>query len=445
MARKHDCYKPYPEIVERQRPDGAWEIRDAADAGLPTNGAVNQVDRWLVVPLTEDGKPVARHELKHVRCSPLRFPRVRFDLRLLAGLEDARINLSLDAEGLGVALDAEGRAYVCWLAAQDAKRGDVFALLVRTVASLGTNVEAELRAQLDELGRVGRFVAGHVDRVRLALERGRKRTGGEIAPFALAHRVARQMARELKAVRVLDRQGRANTALPEGGDCCIGHVHGDAEEDDGEDAGGRRARRHEEAEDGDGPGSMAIRRVPLAVRLHRGRSAGRGWRPSTEGSVLRYPHRWVPDQAVFRRRARGRRGSLSVLIDTSGSMSLAEDGLDRLLRATPQGARVAMYSGRGTRGELRIVAWGERRAAAEHLEPYGKGNIVDVPALQWLASQPAPRVWVSDGAVTGIGDQRCRKVDEQVEALCRRGAIQRVEDVDEAAAFVRGEREGGRR
>jgi hypothetical protein len=126
-------------------------------------------------------------------------------------------------------------------------------------------------------------------------------------------------------------------------------------------------------------------------------------------------------------------------------MSLGEDGLDHLLRATPRGARVGMYSGRGKRGELRIVAWGERRAAAEHLEPYGKGNIVDVPALEWLASQPAPRVWVSDGAVTGIGDQRCRKVDERVDELCRRGAIQRVKDVDEAVAFVRSERKEGRR
>ena len=36
--------------------------------------------------------------------------------------------------------------------------------------------------------------------------------------------------------------------------------------------------------------------------------------------------------------------------------------------------------------------------------PCGGGNIVDGPALDWLATQAEPRIWISDGAVTGIDD-----------------------------------------
>ena len=30
--------------------------------------------------------------------------------------------------------------------------------------------------------------------------------------------------------------------------------------------------------------------------------------------------------------------------------------------------------------------------------------MVDGPALRWLARQDRPRIWVSDGVVTGVGD-----------------------------------------
>jgi len=93
-------------------------------------------------------------------------------------------------------------------------------------------------------------------------------------------------------------------------------------------------------------------------------------------------------------------------------------------------------------GELRIVASGTRRAAAAHLHPYAAGNIVDVPALQWLARQPAPRLWISDGRVTGVGDRRDRAIDERVRAICRAGRIERVPDVGQAIGLLTGR--GGR-
>jgi hypothetical protein len=341
---------------------------------------------------------------------------------------------------MGVTPDAAASAYVQMLAARDAKRGDLFALVMRSVASLGTGVEAELREQLGELERIGRFVAQRVDRVSSTLERGRTRCGGEIATFPLAHQTARQLARELRASRILPR-----TSVEEDyhGPCWLDP---DEPEEPGRGTGrGRSRSRHSggRARRGRGQtacdaGRLEIRHAPLEIRL-RGRGAGRGWRPAREGSSIRYLHRWTSDRAIFRRRRRGY-GAISVLVDTSGSMRLEERDLEKLLQASPLGARVAMYSGEGDAGELRIVAWGDRRAAAEHLAPYGSGNIVDVPALEWLARQPAPRIWISDGGVTGIHDQRSARVEQLVADVCKQRSIARVETIDEAVTRVTGGR-----
>jgi hypothetical protein len=151
---------------------------------------------------------------------------------------------------------------------------------------------------------------------------------------------------------------------------------------------------------------------------------------------VRYVGRWPLDKAIFRRRRTGH-GGVSVLIDTSGSMSIETDDLDRLLLATPAGARVAIYSANRRNGELRIVAHGNRRALAADLEPFGRANVVDVPALEWLAKQPSPRFWVSDGRVTGVGDQPSDTVTERVAEICGASGIERVETLEAATRRVR--------
>jgi hypothetical protein len=69
-------------------------------------------------------------------------------------------------------------------------------------------------------------------------------------------------------------------------------------------------------------------------------------------------------------------------------MSLDAAAIDRIASATAGAAQVAMYSGRDDEGELRLIARDGRRADARHLSPFGKGNVVDEPALHWLAGQP---------------------------------------------------------
>ena len=433
MAKCHrpHVFGPYPELLERE-PRPPFEIRDALAEPLPTRGMVDLGKRVMWVPLEASARPVTRHELGHVAWSPAKPAPVAFDRRVLMAVEDARVNLGLLGLGLPVALDFESHTHVLLLLAQDTKVDDAFALFVRAIASLGTSVEHALEEQFSAApGPFGELVAGWMVRARSALEAARTRAQGPVAPYAAGVELARQLAHELRALGLLDATGQARSRAPSG--CCV--VHGEeggliAPEGFTPAPGAELRDEHAAVQ----PGRLTLKEAPLRVPLRAGGRSGRAWRAAPEGSVVRFFTRWPVDRAVFRRRARRSGGTL--LVDTSGSMSLAPADLDRLLLATPLGMCVAIYSGSGEVGELRIVADAGRRASPEHLERFGSGNVVDLPALEWLAKQSLPRLWVSDGAVTGVGDKGSQGLKRRCEALCRRARIRRVAKLDEAAALL---------
>jgi hypothetical protein len=426
-----DLCRPYPELVEPRFQPKPYRVHDAdATRGLLSRGAVDPVRRDIWVPLADDARSVCRHELAHVLWSPRRLPRVAFEPGVLAAIEDARINLALRRIGTPSDLDDEAEAYVAMLAARDAKAREYFALFQRCVASLGTSVEAALRAQVArEPHPIGPALGAWMERVDRRLEAARARRGAVIAPFSAALALARELARELRAFGLLDADGRARTRVLSS---CAVHVEGDGLVERGR----TRPPRDEEFEtqdEGAEPGRMTVRRVPLEIAL-RARGGLPAWRAGNEGSVVRFVQRWPVDRAIFRRRARARGGTL--LIDHSGSMSLGVEDLDRFLLAAPVGMRVAVYSGEGAVGELRVVADGGRRAAVPHLARFGKGNIVDLPALEWLARQRSPRIWVTDGGVTGVGDRSSTALRTRCRSLRRRAAIRRVGSLDEARKLL---------
>jgi hypothetical protein len=399
-------YGPYPELVEREPCDTPYQIIDSLAEPLPTRGMVDLGRRVIWVPLEPGARSVTRHELGHVAWSPLRPARVRFDGRVLMAIEDARVNLGLAGLGLPVVLDAEGHAHVVMLLAQDAKLRDGFALFVRSIASLGTSVERALEAQLLAApGPLGARVVAWMGRVRGDLEEACGIARGPVAPYAIGVALARELARELRALGLLDAKLKARTRMPFG--CYVGRrCDGDGLPPGPDPARAGRGPADERA--AVEPGHLDVKAAPLSVPLR----PGRGGRSA-------------------------RRGAGSVLVDHSGSMALELADLDRLLLSTPHGMRVALYSGSGALGELRIVADGVRRAASEHLARFGSGNVVDLPALEWLARQPPPRLWVSDGGVTGIGDRGSLALKQRCAALCRRARIRRVAGLEEAAALLR--------
>jgi hypothetical protein len=103
---------------------------------------------------------------------------------------------------------------------------------------------------------------------------------------------------------------------------------------------------------------------------------------------------------------------------------------------------VATYSGNRTSGTLHIVARKGRVANADGLRlarSSGSGNIVDGPALQWLAQQQAPRLWVSDGYVTGKYDRSSIDLGADAQIICNKAKIRRVEKAQAVAdALKRG-------
>jgi len=431
-------FLPYPELAEQGPHLGPWQIENSLDqAWLPTNGATNKVSKKLWVPLEPGGEGVTLHELAHVRFSPEKFPRVRHPLIFLQAVEDARINLGLVVLGLPVELDREQLAHVAHLTARDAKSGDLAATIVRAIASLGTSAAPVVRAELAALRpRSAELAIGWVDRTEARLAKARARFGGPVAPFKVAREIAKELARDL------DRRGLVKTRFSvEGLGCCQvadeeGHpgrrIRG------GEWSRSRYARmleRRRGESGGVAAGRMRISRPPLSERQPSVLRAGVARRRcATEGARISRPDRYALDGAIFHRSGAG--GGGTILVDTSGSMSLSAEHVEKLVRAAGGAAVVAIYSGKADEGELRIVARADWRVASEFFEPFGGGNIVDLPALEWLAKQPRPRVWVSDGGVTGVGDEACAEILSACEELAARADVTRVETPVEAIKLL---------
>ncbi len=433
-------YLPYPELAEPGPHQGAWSVEDSRDQDwLPSNGATNKSARKIWVPLEPGGEGVTRHELAHVRFSPERFPRVRHPLIFLQAVEDARINMALAEIGLPFVMDRAQQAHVAHLAARDVKSGNIAATIVRAIASLGTNAAPITRSELEALPfRVSEWAIDWVDRTEVRLARARGRAGGPVAPFRVARRIARDLARDL------DRRGLVDEHFSvDGMGCCLVVEEGDDGdrwEGLGLGKGGyarMMERRRLAGAEGIPVGRMRIARPPLSVRQASVLRAGLARRTcATEGTRIARPDRLAIDRAIFHRTGRG--GGATILVDTSGSMSLSGEDVEKLVRGAGGAAVVAIYSGRADEGELRIVAQGDRRVESEFFEPFGSGNIVDLPALEWLAKQPAPRLWVSDGCVTGVGDEGCHKILEACLAVTKRAAIRRFETPQEAIAMLDG-------
>ena len=147
-------------------------------------------------------------------------------------------------------------------------------------------------------------------------------------------------------------------------------------------------------------------------------------RPLDEGILPARMYRMTIDQRVFTRR-HGLRGG-TILLDRSGSMCVKADDLKKLVLEFPR-VTVADYGGHNREGNLRLLIRHGRRVSDTTLArpPAGSFNVIDVPALEWLGRQSAPRVWISDGGVTGVGDTPSMLVVQQAHYLKLRGRIRR--------------------
>lgn len=135
---------------------------------------------------------------------------------------------------------------------------------------------------------------------------------------------------------------------------------------------------------------------------HPSGSLGRSWSPTSRGSTVGQVSREITDPSarIFRRRTRGKGGV--VVIDCSGSMSLTDRDIERIL-STAGGAVVLGYTERRGRGSIYLLADGRRRVRHIPTEiAHGAGNGVDGEALRIGAryhKKGEPFIWVTDGGV----------------------------------------------
>ena len=177
---------------------------------------------------------------------------------------------------------------------------------------------------------------------------------------------------------------------------------------------------------------MTIEEPPRTV-LARVTRLRRTRRATDAGAVIRRIDRVLTDGRIFAATKRVPGGT--VLIDASGSMHWSREGLLAVVAAAPA-ATVAIYSGHEARGVLRVVITQGRIVRPELIRrPAGHGNIIDGPALQWLAKQAEPRIWISDGQVTGVDDVQTPALCAEALALQLRARITRLDDLDAATRF----------
>jgi len=415
--------EPLPEIIA----PGVWDVGHLSRGGHASRGS-------LVYRAPLDPTPFARgvriHEYAHVRFSPDHPEHAKHGVALLTllAVEDARVNECAARAGLAHALlQVDDPAIVPPSPAASLRHAT---LLV--VAAHRTGAATRVRAAMREWGDAGRLVLRLADRALAPL-----RAPGRFPDFDRTVAIARRLDEAFGVGPDEDPPERGATS------CGLHVIVGEGHEGRLRVPGVGDLVRPE-------PGSVAwgrLRRIEEPVRSVAVAPPGRmlpRHRSTDEGTLLRAPHRWTTDRRIFASTLRRPGGS--VLIDASGSMSLAPDDLLKIVAAAA-GAQVACYNGTAEGwGAIRILARGGRRVPDRLVGPPvdASGNVIDGPALRWLATKPGPRIWVSDGGVTGTGDLQTRELRAEAQRICRGAGIRRVDDVDAAVALLRA-RHAGRR
>lgn len=143
------------------------------------------------------------------------------------------------------------------------------------------------------------------------------------------------------------------------------------------------------------PGEMSIQEPTLQRKFKTFTK-----RNHSEGFIFASPHRILTDKLCFKQKIK-KKFKGTILIDVSGSMGWSEKRLLSLVEKIPA-ATISCYSGHGAYGDLYIVA--KNGFVINELPNFGDMNVIDIPALEWLAQQSFPRIWIGDGGISGVDD-----------------------------------------
>jgi hypothetical protein len=436
---------PLPEAIPAHKgaakQPAAWRIRESG-ASVPHV----QMERGeMAVPLGDDAMSecVRAHETGHARWSPAR-PPADLAVDVIQAVEDARVHSLLKSTGVDMSAGLVPPAAIAesvkrMMAGTPSEGPDRRGLVLSYLASLHTGSAAHVSEALREADdTLVEDVSGLVGEAWRMLHSERKRPRFEdtrrVAEWLQAMLATAEEAREAEREAARKVAKRKLDALTEEEAAAVAMADEPmtAEERREVEGAAERPVVSGRAADVNTWGEMTVERPPLSQPMPR-RTAVRRKRPAQEGDVPRRLERYCVDQAVFVAGRRERRGT--VLIDQSGSMSMSAADVLAILAVAPA-ARIAAYAGSGGRGVLRVLADRGRRVADAWVHVRLGGNVVDGPALRWLAKQPGPRLWVCDGVVTGCADTPASNLNTEAARIVRAGGIRRVPSVELAVKVM---------
>ena len=406
---------PLPEVVDQSRRK-RWLIEQSGNI-TPRAELSHGV---LIVPLdaSDQSRFVRDHELGHVHWSPKRPDQQALKNKLspdvLAAVEDLRVNTKLSESGVDTSAGGWSKP-VCMALARDVlRRKDARLLVLMAVAATGSGVMEAVFGEVLQDDPIG---ASALEIARLARN----------AMWSTSVPKFRDTVRVSKWLQ----------ALLDAGSAPMPKLPGMP----GTGAGAGLASALKIAREA-GTSKRSVRRIPWGKlkfdhpsRSHRVAGyLGKRNRATDEGSYPRQLHRLLIDGKIFRHTRRGKGGS--VLIDASGSMQLDNEAIQKILNAAP-GCVVAVYSGNTHDGILRVLAQDGRQVDKQYIgAPAGGANVVDGPALQWLSKQAKPRIWVSDGQVTGVNDRMSAINSLECVGITRRHQIAQEKNMDAAVKLL---------
>ncbi len=385
--RRRTLYYPLPEALRGE----AWRVGSGPPKCSPRH-------RTLTADLSAGASLacIRAHEMAHAAFTPANARRPRTVAEdIVQAVEDGRVNRLAVAAGVDF---SAGDPQHLIDGALLSSMGDARRLTLILVAAFDAPGLAHMSSRALELGWDSEIVSRAADlagQARANLGRVLGSRAGRPNSYARTLYVAKWLADQLAAF----------------------------DDDDGEKG----------ADDDDDPtrapwGVLSVETPRLDI------SALARLRPIAEGTILRAPWRIATDGAVFRSKRVPRVGT--VLCDASGSMDLSADDVAALARTIPAGI-VGAYGGNYSTGVLRVLAHRGRIASAPNTYDLPGGNVVDGPALDWLARQPEPRVWISDGRVTGVGDHLDPRCDAERDRILASARIRRVPDIKAALQYFK--------
>lgn len=424
---------PLPEMLGRQdrKNKGRWQI----DTCAPVRGEpmTDIIGGHMVVPVGNEDvdRTIRAHEMMHARVSPAEdfgkwLTRGIATQRGLTVVEEARVNFLIKQAGFDPKHLADGSETASGMRLAEAGdwAGCVYGVVGYAFCGGGKDFLTGVRRVNRAWGQTLKDITKRLEREfkkahNLASTEVDARTG--LAPVGFTHveRLAEWVDR-LAAAQQNDDKGSSSEQ---------GNVDSDSSStDDGK------------SRDGDGPASgngpvektsddtpdvsninptedkptsgpvptwceLRIKHLPLTRHLRGGLGKKR-----VASAIGRNPRRLQnaltdPQKRVFDATKKGNGGV--VLIDGSGSMSLEASEIIALTEEAP-GCTVAVYSAdaAGEKDNLWILA--KDGKMVDSIPRRNGGNGVDGEAIRWAVAQRksvrTPVVWITDGAVHGLGN-----------------------------------------